>query len=124
MKFPDSSSRSGSESPSGDKVEFIQEFKIGSPKQDKDSGGEYDYYDMDMPIPSASPLKRATSRSSAGTQVPSTSRNPLPPMSSQSGQGGIDASKLSLVEKLKQRMRQGLEQSGTFAALCSFIHAV
>ncbi|KAG0292437.1 hypothetical protein BGZ97_005586, partial [Linnemannia gamsii] len=106
-----SSSRSGSESPSGEKVEFIQEFKIGSPKQDKDSEGEYDYYNMDMSVSSSSPLKSATSHSSAGTQVASTSRSSLPPTPSQAGQGGIDASKLSLVEKLKQRMRQGLEQS-------------
>lgn len=109
-----SSSRSGSESPSKDKVEFIQEFKIGSPKQNIESGGDYDYYDMDTSPSSSSPLKSATSRSTAITQGSSSTapRNPSLPSSSQARQGGVDTSKMSLAEKLKYRMRQGLEQSG------------
>ncbi|KAF9921623.1 hypothetical protein FBU30_008307 [Linnemannia zychae] len=64
--YEDVSSRSGSESPSKDNVEFIQEFKIGSPKWNEDSGGEYDFYDIETPS-STTYTKSATSRSQSLT---------------------------------------------------------
>lgn len=118
------SSRSGSESPSKDEVEFIQEFKIGSPRQDVESGGDYDYYDMDTSPSSSSPLKSAPSRLIAVTQGSTAPRSPSLPSSSQAGQGGVDTSKMSLAEKLKHRMRQGLEQSGMDVKTCFSMSAV
>ncbi|KAF9906246.1 hypothetical protein EC991_000873 [Linnemannia zychae] len=109
--YQDSSSRSGSESPSRDKVEFIQEFTIGSPKQGVESGGENDYYDMEISTSSSTPLKSSASRTSAVTYDAIASRNQPQTTPNQQGTGGIGATKLSLAEKLKQRMRQGLEQS-------------
>ncbi|OAQ25434.1 hypothetical protein K457DRAFT_129116 [Linnemannia elongata AG-77] len=109
--YHDTSSRSGSESPFKDKVEFIQEFKIGSPRQDVESGGDYDYYDMDTSPSSSTPLKSAASRSIVVTQGSTALRNSSALSSSQAGQGGIDTTKMTLAEKLKYRMRQGLEQS-------------
>ncbi|KAG0059835.1 hypothetical protein BGZ90_004303, partial [Linnemannia elongata] len=117
--YHDTSSRSGSESPSKDKVEFIQEFKIGSPRQDVESGGDYDYYDMDTSPSSSTPLKSAASRSIVVTQgstaLRTALRNSSALSSSQVGQGGIDTTKMTLAEKLKYRMRQGLEQSVVMA---------
>ncbi|KAG0374889.1 hypothetical protein BGX24_009814 [Mortierella sp. AD032] len=109
--YQDSSSRSGSESPSKEKVEFIQEFKIGSPKQDNDSGGDYDYYDMETSTSPSTLTKGATSRTSATTKDAVASMNQLHTTSNRQGVSGIGATKSSLAEKLKQRMRQGLEQS-------------
>ncbi|KAF9087492.1 hypothetical protein BGX23_008095 [Mortierella sp. AD031] len=109
--YHDTSSRSGSESPPKDTVEFIQEFKIGSPKQDADSGGDYDYYDMEASTPSSANARSAVSGTSTTAKDTLTSRKPPMPSPGQPEQGGIGATKLSLAEKLKQRMRQGLEQS-------------
>ncbi|KAF8942888.1 hypothetical protein BGZ47_006025 [Haplosporangium gracile] len=109
--YQDNSSRLGSESPSKDKVEFIQEFKIGSPMQDVESRDEYDYYEVDTPASSSNSVKGAASRSSSATQNTTASCNLSLPSSTQAGQGGIDVTKMSLAEKLKYRMRQGLEHS-------------
>ncbi|KAG0278653.1 hypothetical protein BGZ95_003509, partial [Linnemannia exigua] len=109
--YQDSSSRSGTESPSKDKVEFIHEFKIGSPKQDNDSGGDYDYYGMVTSTSTSTLTKVTTSRTSATTQDAVASTNQPRTTSNQQGVSGIGATKSSLAQKLKQRMRQGLEQS-------------
>ncbi|KAF9126140.1 hypothetical protein BGW39_006852 [Mortierella sp. 14UC] len=108
---PSKSSRSGSESPSRDKVEYIQEFTTGSPRQDVDSGGDYDYHEMETLTSSSTPVKSASSRTSTAAQGANASRNQPQTTPNQQGIGGIGATKSSLAEKLKQRMRQGLEQS-------------
>ncbi|KAG0038990.1 hypothetical protein BGZ82_010105 [Podila clonocystis] len=106
------SSRSGSESPKEDTLEFISEFKNDSNAETSDDEG------VPEVIPDSDRFKRTKMGSSPQDKRLSSSSIPSPPgrpWGVSSGSSSINPTKavadmkLSLVEKLKQRMRQGLD---------------
>ncbi|KAG0332192.1 hypothetical protein BG000_010260 [Podila horticola] len=117
--YDSDSSRSGSESPKKeDTLEFISEFKNDSNAETSEDDGIPDSIpDSDRfkrTKMGASPLNAKRLSSSSAT-VPSLSGRPSGVSSGSSTitpTKGVEDMKLSLVEKLKQRMRQGLESEG------------
>ncbi|KAF9928933.1 hypothetical protein BGZ65_006014 [Modicella reniformis] len=125
--YRESSSRSGSESPKTDNVEFIMEF------QGEGTGGDDESW-MEL---EPSPLKGASgsqpvtkswsliANSKTTTQhISGTSHvQGIRGSENDSYPSGIAATKMSLAEKLKQRMRQGLDQSIARAVLTGRVAA-
>ncbi|KAG0208076.1 hypothetical protein BGX28_000896, partial [Mortierella sp. GBA30] len=96
--YEESSSRSGSESPPKDNVEFIVEFQSSSAERngdvrEEDEAANAAYRDF-------SSERRARVRSGAGKGSSDSNSQAVP-----------SPVKMSLAEMLKQRMRQGLDQS-------------
>ncbi|KAF9899709.1 hypothetical protein BX616_002885, partial [Lobosporangium transversale] len=104
--FRRSPSRSDSESPKSENVEFIMEFEGGK----SEGGGDSPGYGMDLESTS-SYRSRLTPSKETGT----ANRSRLGTLGVNSSTSGASVSiaptKMSLAEKLKQRMRQGLDQS-------------
>ncbi|KAG0252342.1 hypothetical protein BG011_007025, partial [Mortierella polycephala] len=109
--YTDSSSRSGSASPQKDSLEFILEFQ-GEPRtqgnnlQEEDGPLFDDTYSRSNPVskPSTHTISD-TNDTPSRSQITGTTGNAL-------RRGGIaNPTRMSLAEKLKQRMRQGLDQS-------------
>ncbi|KAG0225095.1 hypothetical protein BGX31_007768 [Mortierella sp. GBA43] len=104
--YLDSSSRSGSESPKKDKVEFIMEFEGESTARDEES-----WMDIE-PSPPQSSTDATKSRSVSAKGAANTQHSHGAQASGRDSYStGIESTKMSLAEKLKQRMRQGLDQS-------------
>jgi hypothetical protein len=104
-----SSSRSGSESPKKDNMEFIMEFEGESAGGDEESWMEMEHSSPQGGNDSAKSRSVVTKTGAAPQQ------SHLPQTSERSSHlSGTAASKMSLTERLKQRMRQGMDQSGKF----------
>ncbi|KAF9273066.1 hypothetical protein BGZ68_001867 [Mortierella alpina] len=113
--YEESSSRSGSESPLLDKIEYIVEFQSNASGRGKEDEPEMNHRSaatgakLDDTVPSGSSVDvwDMTTKKLSPARHPGTSRT-----SKDLGTHGSSSLTMSLAEKLKQRMRQGLDQSG------------
>ncbi|KAF9951202.1 hypothetical protein BGZ72_007240 [Mortierella alpina] len=117
--YEESPSRSGSESPPLDKVEYIVEFQSNASGRGKDDEPEEDRCSistrtrLDDVAPGGSSVEsrdKTTIKHSLTGPYPSIGRT-----SKDLDTHGSSSLKMSLAEKLKQRMRQGLDQSSEYS---------
>ncbi|KAF9928473.1 hypothetical protein BGZ67_006961 [Mortierella alpina] len=113
--YEERSSRSGSESPLMDKVEFIVEFQSNTSGKGHDDEPEMDHHSISagMKLDDAAPSGSSVEAWDKATKKPPTVQHrDVSRTSKDLGTHGSSSLKMSLAEKLKQRMRQGLDQSG------------